>query len=220
MKVSLVDYGRGNLGSVRKAFEHVGAEVEVISAPAQVDRAEALVLPGQGAFKDCMLTLDRGGLSSALRKYLASGRPYLGLCLGLQILFEWSEEHGGAEGLGVLKGKVRRFPVDLKDVSGNPLKVPHMGWNGVRFPSQEPFFAGIPEETAFYFVHSYYVDPTDSKVACGRTDYGIDFVSAIRSGPWIATQFHPEKSQRAGLALISNFYREAQGKKSKEARTA
>ncbi len=211
MEISIVDYGRGNLRSVQKAFEHVGARARIVSSAADVARAERLVLPGQGAFKDCMATLEREGLAGAIKDYLKSGRLYLGLCLGLQILFESSEEHGGARGLGVLAGSVKLFPKPLMGAHGESLKVPHMGWNGVEFAPADPLFAGLAPGTDFYFVHSYYVDPADRSVVSGTTEYGIQFVSAIRKGPWMATQFHPEKSQQAGLAVIGNFCRMKEG---------
>lgn len=205
MGISIIDYGRGNLRSVQKAFETVGYEAEIISRASDIERAEKLVLPGQGAFKDCMATLHGQGMVGPLKRYLASGKPYLGLCLGLQVLFESSEEHGGAEGLGVVPGTVRRFSSPLRGENGEHLKVPHMGWNGANFIGDQPLFAGIAPGTYFYFVHSYYVDPKDDAIAAARTRYGIDFVSAIRKGPILATQFHPEKSQKAGLAVIKNF---------------
>ncbi|MCB0219093.1 MAG: imidazole glycerol phosphate synthase subunit HisH [Chrysiogenetes bacterium] len=205
MSISIIDYGRGNLRSVQKAFETVGHEAQIISRAQDIERAERLVLPGQGAFKDCMATLEGQGMVAPLRSYLASGRPYLGLCLGLQILFDWSEEHGGAEGLGVVAGKVPRFVSPLRGENGEHLKVPHMGWNAVEFVGDQPLFGGIESGTYFYFVHSYYVAPEDGSVAAARTRYGIDFVSAIRKGPIMATQFHPEKSQKAGLSVIKNF---------------
>lgn len=209
MSISIVDYGRGNLRSVQKAFEHEGFAARIITTAQEVAGAERLVLPGQGAFADCMNTLREKDLVSPIRDFLASGRPYMGICLGLQILFEWSEEHGPVEGLGVLKGAVRRFPKPLIE-NGEHLKVPHMGWNQVNFAEGDPYFAGLSEETHFYFVHSYFVDPADSAIVSGTTHYGIDFCSAIRTGPWFATQFHPEKSQRAGLAVIRNFCRRSE----------
>ena len=205
MSISIIDYGRGNLRSVQKAFETVGHEAQIISRAQDIERAERLVLPGQGAFKDCMATLESQGMVAPLRSYLVSGKPYLGLCLGLQILFDWSEEHGGAEGLGVIAGKVPRFASPLRGEGGEHLKVPHMGWNSAEFVGDQPLFAGIESGTYFYFVHSYYVAPEDEAVAAARTRYGIDFVSAIRKGPIMATQFHPEKSQKAGLSVIKNF---------------
>lgn len=205
MGISIIDYGRGNLRSVQKAFETVGHEAQIISRARDIERADRLVLPGQGAFRDCMATLEGQGMVAPLRNYLASGKPYLGLCLGLQILFDESEEHGRTEGLGVVRGTVRRFATPLRGDNGEHLKVPHMGWNGVNFVGDQPLFAGIESGTYFYFVHSYYVDPSDDAVVAGRTSYGIDFVAAIRKGPLMATQFHPEKSQKAGLAVIKNF---------------
>lgn len=205
MNVAILDYGRGNLRSVQKAFEQEGFPATIVDTPSEVMQADRLVLPGQGAFKDCMDTLARKDLLGAVKDFLASGKPYLGLCLGLQILFEWSEEHGGSEGLGVLKGKVRRFPRPLVDSEGRVLKVPHMGWNAVEFSESEPLFRGLVSGTHFYFVHSYYVEPSDDQVACGHTTHGLRFTSAVRRGPWMATQFHPEKSQAAGLRIVRNF---------------
>ncbi|MBI3092252.1 MAG: imidazole glycerol phosphate synthase subunit HisH [Candidatus Tectomicrobia bacterium] len=198
--LAVVDYEMGNLRSVAKAFERLGQAVEVTSDPQRLLAAEGIVLPGVGAFGDCMGNLERHGLVDPLRRLIAAGRPYLGICLGLQVLFEWSEESSnaaGRAGLGVLPGVVRRFP------SG--LKVPHMGWNQVRFTRTPPLFDGIADDSYFYFVHSYYAVPADDSVVAARTDYGEAFVSAVWRQRLFAVQFHPEKSQQLGLRVLENF---------------
>ncbi len=201
-RIVIVDYGMGNLRSVQKAFERIGAPAEIAAEPAGVLAADAVVLPGVGAFGDAMAELRRRALLKPLREYLESGRPFLGICLGLQLLFERSEEAGQQEGLGYLKGVVRRFPPDVG-------KVPHMGWNQVwRCRPGDGLFEGIADGEWFYFVHSYYVDPQERDVVAGETEYGIRFCSMVRRGNLLATQFHPEKSQRAGLRLLANFVRE------------
>jgi len=201
--VTVIDYGRGNLGSVVKALETSGATVNVTSEEAGVAAADRIVLPGQGAFDDCMDTLTSRGLIRPIREKIASGAPYLGLCLGLQILFDFSEEHGGKEGLGVIPGRVVRFP----DPRFTQLKVPHMGWNSIRKTKEAPLFDKIPQEEYFYFVHSYYarVTPENEEWISTVTDYGTNFISSVSKDNIHATQFHPEKSQVAGLKLLENF---------------
>ncbi len=201
--VAVIDYGRGNLGSVAKALEYVGASVKIVSDAAQVAAADRVVLPGQGAFADCMTTLAERGLTEAVQKTIESGKPYLGLCLGLQILFEYSEEHGGKEGLGIIPGRVVRFP----DPRWTQLKVPHMGWNSIRKTGDFPLFARIAQEEYFYFVHSYYAQvTTDNEPWIATTsDYGTNFISSVSKDNVHATQFHPEKSQSAGLRFLENF---------------
>jgi glutamine amidotransferase len=207
--IAIIDYQMGNLRSVQKAFEHTGFDAIVTDDRAVLAEADGLVLPGVGAFGDCARELKSRGLIEPLHEWLASGRPFLGICLGLQILLTASEESGDALGLDEIPGRVRRF-------SNGALKVPHMGWNQVQYGTdvladesnrQCPIFEGIPEGTYFYFVHSYYVEPDDPSVAAGFTEYGIPFVSAIWRDNIFATQFHPEKSQEAGLKLIENFGR-------------
>jgi glutamine amidotransferase len=199
----IVDYGRGNLRSVHKAFESVGLRVTITSRPQDVLDASAVVLPGVGAFRDCMQTLERLGLIAPLLRSLEGGKPYLGLCLGLQILFEESEEFGTSPGLGFLPGRVRRFPQCGAD--GEMLKIPHMGWNTIRVRRPCPLFGGLPEEPYFYFLHSYYVEPGDTDLTVAETEYGVRFTCAIQKENVLALQFHPEKSQRAGLAVLRNF---------------
>jgi glutamine amidotransferase len=207
--ITVVDYGMGNLRSVSKALESLGAAVCVSSRPQDVTRAEELVVPGVGAFPAAMRELADRGLIDPIKAFLASGKPYLGICLGLQLLFDESEEGGGAAGLGVLSGTVRRFPSDAT------LKVPHMGWNQVlvnrtvRGEAHQgcPLLEGIPPESFFYFVHSYYADPSDRSVSALETDYGVRFTAMVWRDNLYATQFHPEKSQALGLRLLENFIR-------------
>jgi len=197
--VAIVDSGSGNLRSVRRALEVAGGAVQITSDPDEVRRADRVVVPGQGAFADCVRSLSAGGMDQALREVAGSGRPFLGICLGLQVLFEESEEHGPVPGLGLLKGRVRRFP-------GGGLKVPHIGWNQVRIcAAGDPLYAGIPDQSHFYFIHSYFVQPADELLVTLWCDYGQPFAAAIRSDNLSAVQFHPEKSQALGLRLLENF---------------
>ncbi len=202
--ITIIDYGMGNLRSVQKGFEHVGLQARVTDDPSIVASAEHLVLPGVGAFRDCMAHLREGGFVEPILRHVEAERPFLGICLGLQLLFTQSEEFGTHEGLGLVPGKVVRFPADLM-AGGERLKVPHMGWNQVRFEGDSPLFAGIAHETSFYFVHSYYVVPDDAAACAATTGYGERFCSSIRQGNLMATQFHPEKSQQAGLQILKNF---------------
>ena len=197
----VVDYGAGNLRSVQRALEAVGARPLVTSDPREIETADRLVLPGVGSAKDAMGMLDSLGLSDPLRNYAASGRPFLGVCVGLQLLFDWSDEGGGVECLGIIPGKVKRF--DAKPEDG--LKVPHMGWNSVDVQSEHPFLAGIPDGSFFYFVHSYYAAPTDWATVIGQTTYDVDFAAIVAQKNVTATQFHPEKSADLGLRLYANF---------------
>jgi glutamine amidotransferase len=197
--IKIVDYGMGNLRSVQKAFEKNGAEAVIVSSPAEAADAQKLVLPGVGAFRDAIHELRRTGLDQPVRDHIAAGKPFLGICLGLQLLFDVGYEDGEWEGLGVLKGKVVRF-TEQPD-----LKIPHMGWNGLDFPKPTRLFDGVPAGSSFYFVHSYYVVPEDQSVIAARTDYGGPFVSAVARDNLFATQFHPEKSQTLGLRLLKNF---------------
>ena len=202
--IVIVDYGMGNLRSVQKALEHVGGEARVSDRAEDVARAERLVVPGVGAFGDAMRALEERGLVEPIREFVGRGRPVLGICLGLQIFFEESEETGAAgRGLALFKGRVVRFG---EEVARQGLKVPHMGWNAVEPVRPSPLFAGMPERGVyFYFAHSYYADPADETVVVGRTEYGIRFASVVARENVAATQFHPEKSQAAGLALLENF---------------
>jgi glutamine amidotransferase len=206
--IAVVDYGMGNLRSVWQALVHVagGREVAVTADPAVVAGAERVVFPGQGAMPDCMRELDARGLRPAV---LAAARekPFLGICIGEQMLFEHSAE-GDVAGLGVFAGEVRRFPAErMVDATGRRLKVPHMGWNEVRQARPHALWQGIPDGARFYFVHSYYVDPADRACVAGTTEYGIPFTSAVARDNIFAIQCHPEKSAQAGLALLENFIR-------------
>jgi glutamine amidotransferase len=195
--IGVVDYGSGNLRSVGRALEAAGARTGLISKPAGLEGVDAVVVPGVGAFGDCASNLRATGLWEPLREWIGSGRPYLGICLGYQLLFESSEESPGVAGLGALPGRVLRF-------SGGGLKVPHMGWNtltGLR----GPLYRGLPEETAVYFVHSFYPVPEETSLASATCEYGVRFAAGVSRGALHATQFHPEKSQAAGLAILRNF---------------
>jgi imidazole glycerol-phosphate synthase subunit HisH len=204
-EIIVVDYDAGNLRSVQRALEAVGEHPRVTSDPRAVENAEALVLPGVGSAQDCMRKLADRGLIEPLRAYAASGRPFLGVCVGLQLLFEGSEEGGGVECLGILPGMVRRFPAD------KGLKVPQIGWNTVSIVRPHPLFDGISDGSYFYFVHGYYADPSHQDMTIGVTDYGVDFAAVVASDNIVATQFHPEKSADMGLRLYANFGRIASG---------
>jgi glutamine amidotransferase len=197
--IKIVDYGMGNLRSVQKAFEKIGAEAVIVTRPADVEGAHKLVLPGVGAFRDAIHELKRTQLDRPVREHIAADKPFLGICLGLQLLFDVSYEDGQWEGLGVLGGKVVRF-ADQPD-----LKIPHMGWNSLEFAKPSRLFEGIVAGSSVYFVHSYYVVPNDESVIAARTEHGTRFVSAIARNNLFATQFHPEKSQSVGLRLLRNF---------------
>lgn len=194
-RVAVLDYGFGNLRSVQRAVERVGGEAVITGDPREVDRSHALVVPGVGHFGACVGSLRGSGLDEVVAGYAESGRPLLGVCLGMQVLFDWGEE-GGAEGLGVLRGKVRRLPQGLT--------VPHMGWNEVRWTAEHPLAAGIPTGTRFYFVHSYVCDP-EEPITVGETDHGGSFAAAVSRENLFATQFHPEKSGTPGLRLYANL---------------
>jgi len=198
LPVAVLDYGAGNLRSVVRALEVAGARPFLATTPQEARSAPALVLPGQGASGQAMEGLRAAGLETALRQALAQGVPYLGVCLGLQLLMDWSEE-GGVACLGVLRGRVRRLPPGLK--------VPHMGWNRVCWVGEHPALEGVPQDAYFYFVHSYYADPEDPSIVAGWTEYGVRFCSAVARGNVVAVQFHPEKSGEVGLRLYRNFVR-------------
>lgn len=199
--IGIIDYGMGNLRSVQKALEYVGAEALIASSPAELEYADRWILPGVGAFRDAISCLRSQGWVTPLREHVAADRPLLGICLGLQLLFDVSYEDGEYEGLGLVKGSVRRF------TSEPGLKIPHMGWNSLEIvQTQHPLFAGIPPAASVYFVHSYHVVPADESVIAARTVHGSQrFTSVIASGRLFATQFHPEKSQHMGLQLLRNF---------------
>ncbi len=203
-KIAILDYGMGNLRSVQKALEKYGASVVLSSCPEEIKDMAALVVPGVGAFDDCVRNLKRDNLDRTITDFISSGRPFLGICLGLQILFEGSEE-GGEKGLGIFKGKVLRFPPMLK--------VPHMGWNSLELTASGKkceILKDIKDGEYFYFVHSYYVKPEDKSIIATTTDYDVEFTSSVCSKNIFACQFHPEKSQNAGLKLIENFVKYTQ----------
>ncbi|WP_456399969.1 imidazole glycerol phosphate synthase subunit HisH [Persephonella sp.] len=197
--ITVVDYGMGNLRSVAKALEKVGLDVKVSSDPEDVLNSKAIVVPGVGAFGDAMHNLDRLGLLDPVIRSIESGKPYLGICLGLQILFEYGYEFGEHKGLGVLKGKVIRFE------NREDFKVPHMGWNQVWIKQKEGLFSDIKDGEYYYFVHSFYAVPSEESDIASTTDYITEFCSAVQKGNVWAVQFHPEKSQKAGLKLLENF---------------
>jgi len=197
--IGIIDYGMGNLGSVSNALAFLGLPSRIITRPDELGACRAIILPGVGAFGDCVEHLTSHGFVDGVKKWIGDGKPFLGICLGLQMLYEGSEESPGVRGLGVLRGQVRRFNVPTD------LKVPQIGWNGVRQARKDcPLFKGIPDNSYFYFVHSYYVE-ADPAVAAGLTDYGVQYASAIWKDRVAAVQFHPEKSQAAGLQMLKNF---------------
>lgn len=196
--IGIIDYGMGNLRSVQKAFEYLGHDVRICNTPEDASGAAGLVLPGVGAFEDAAAHLHEHGLWEFLQREIAAGTPFLGICLGYQLLFESSEEgSGNVPGLAVFPGTVRRF--------NDSLKVPHMGWNSLNILQEEPLFRGVPNGSYFYFVHSYYPEPQEESIVAARTDYQVHFASAIAAGNVFAMQFHPEKSSREGLRILDNF---------------
>jgi len=205
MSIAVIDYGLGNLRSVAKALEVSGAKIVVTNNPAKISKAKAIVFPGVGAFKKGMDNLNELKILPVLLKSIEAGVPFLGLCLGLQLLFSESEEYGTHKGFGIIKGKVKKFD--------NRLKVPHMGWNQVgkieNTKQKADLFKGIPDSSFFYFVHSYYVEPEDKNIIVGTTDYGIKFASAINKDNIWGLQFHPEKSSTIGLKVLENFVKYA-----------
>jgi glutamine amidotransferase len=210
--IVIVDYGMGNLRSVHKALERVGFPAVVTQDPTLIGRADGMVLPGVGAFKKAMENLEHLCLVDPILEFIRNGKPFLGICLGFQLLFSESEEFSLCRGLDVFKGKVIRFPFSLPGAprGREPLKVPHMGWNSVRIRKPSPALEGIEEGTHFYFVHSYFPVPRDPEIIATTTDYGGEFASSVGKGNLFACQFHPEKSQSAGLKILRNFGRLAQ----------
>ncbi len=204
--IGIIDYGMGNLHSVQKAFERYRADARIITTPAEISRADKVVLPGVGAFADAIGHLRDSGLVDSILRAIEQGKPFLGVCLGLQMLFDVSYEDGEHRGLGVIPGQVVRFDWTSRPEAAG-LKIPHMGWNQLYWQRSCPLLAGLTSGDWFYFVHSYYVVPRDPSVVCGLCDYGLEFTAMIWKDNIVATQFHPEKSQRAGLKIIENFAR-------------
>ena len=203
--IAIVDYGAGNLRSVINAVSKLGYRPKVTSSPDAVLNAQAVILPGVGAGSDTMTNLIKLGLANSIRQLIDKGRPFFGICIGLQVLFSITEEGGWHECLDVIPGRVRKLPLGLK--------IPHMGWNQVKQMISHPIFDGIPDDANFYFVHSYYVEPDDKLLVAGETEYGIRICSIIARGNLVATQFHPEKSGDVGLRLYDNFIKIALGAK-------
>ena len=198
MKIAIIDYGMGNLHSAAKALEKVGAQVTVTRDPELVRQADKVILPGVGAFGDCMKNLNERGLAPVIHEVIAAGKPFLGICVGLQMLFEGSEEDPGVAGLGIFKGMVRK-------IAAPGLKIPHMGWNNLEYRTSSSLFQGLPPAAYVYFVHSYHAVPTDESCITAVTDYGGQVTAAV--GRWLvqAVQFHPEKSSAVGLKILANF---------------
>ena len=204
--IAVIDYGMGNLRSVQKALEFVGARAVITHDPEVILKADSVVLPGVGAFKDCMANLEHLKLIEPIRKFIDSGKPFLGICLGLQVLFEESEEYGPVAGLGILPGKVVKFIDGSSDAkNGSLIKIPHMGWNQIKVKKKSSIFEGVGDAPYFYFVHSYYVVPEDQNMIATVTNYGVEFVSGIQHKNIYAFQFHPEKSQTLGLSILERF---------------
>ena len=195
--IAIIDYGAGNLRSVVNAISRLGNQANVTSRAADIAKADAVILPGVGAAAACMTALRSQGMDDAIREFIAGDRPFLGICLGLQVLFSTTEEDGGQKCLGIYSGKVKRLP--------GTVKTPHMGWNQVKKTIDHPLFAGIPDNANFYFVHSYYAEPDDKTLVAGQTGYGVTMSSVIARGNVVATQFHPEKSGELGLKVFANF---------------
>ena len=197
--IALIDYGAGNLLSVGKAFRHIGCEMSVTSDPEELKAASAAVLPGVGAFGDALGCLQRSGLTQPVLDFIASGKPFLGICLGMQLLFEGSEESPDVPGLGVLRGKILRIP----DAPG--LKIPHIGWNSLDLRAKDGLYEGLEPNPYVYFVHSYYLKAEDPEIVSATAEYGVRIDASVRQENLMATQFHPEKSGRTGIAMLRNF---------------
>ena len=198
MKIAIIDYGMGNLHSAAKALEKVGAQVTVTRDPELVRQADKVILPGVGAFGDCMKNLNERGLAPVIHEVIAAGKPFLGICVGLQMLFEGSEEDPGVAGLGIFKGMVRK-------IAAPGLKIPHMGWNNLEYRTSSSLFQGLPPAAYVYFVHSYHAVPTDESCITAVSDYGGQVTAAVGQGLVQAVQFHPEKSSAVGLKILANF---------------
>lgn len=197
--IGIVDYGAGNLKSVQNALDRIGAAWYTVSSPAEIEKADGLILPGVGSFGEAMIQLEKQGLCDALREYTAQDRPFLGICLGLQLLFEYSEESPEAKGLGVFEGGFKKIPANTG------LKVPHIGWNSLDIKLSDGIFTGLDNGVFTYFVHSYYLDAADKSIVAATTEYGVSIDAAVERGNVAACQFHPEKSGRDGERILKNF---------------
>lgn len=197
--IAIIDYGAGNLQSVKKAFDFIGAESVITDNPEIINACDRILLPGVGSFGDAMDSMAKSGLVDTVKQNALSGKPFLGICLGLQLLFEESEESPGVKGLGIFKGKIKKFSSDMG------LKIPHIGWNSLEIKQKDGIFKNIPENSYVYFVHSYYLHAEDKNDIATVTKYGIDFHSAVGKNNIFATQFHPEKSGDVGLQVLRNF---------------
>ena len=197
--IAIIDYGAGNLQSVKKAFDFIGAESVITDNPEIINACDRILLPGVGSFGDAMDSMHKSGLVETVKQNALSGKPFLGICLGLQLLFEESEESPGVKGLGIFKGKIKKFSPDMG------LKIPHIGWNSLEIKQKDTLFKNVPENSYVYFVHSYYLHAEDENDIAAITNYGIDFHSAVGKNNVFATQFHPEKSGDVGLQILKNF---------------
>ena len=197
--IAIIDYGAGNLQSVKKAFDFIGAESVITDNPEIINACDRILLPGVGSFGDAMDSMAKSGLVETVKQNALSGKPFLGICLGLQLLFEESEESPGVKGLGIFKGKIKKFSPDMG------LKIPHIGWNSLEIKRKDTLFENVPENSYVYFVHSYYLHAEDENDIACVTNYGIDFHSAVGKNNVFATQFHPEKSGDVGLQILKNF---------------
>ncbi len=202
--IAIIDYGMGNLRSVEKALQQMGFDAQVTDNPQQVLAAKGVVLPGVGAFADAMANLNTSGMIPAIEKTVEENKPFVGICLGLQLMFSYSEENGLHSGLGIFPGKVVKIPAGLK--------VPHMGWNQINIKRENPILKDVPNGSNVYFVHSYYVEPEDKEIVVSTTDYSLDFTSIVAKGNTFGIQFHPEKSSKIGLKILQNFGEIAMGR--------
>lgn len=197
--IALIDYGAGNIQSVYKALKYIGCDCVITSDKKEILSADKAILPGQGAFGDCMSSITESGIKETVLEFISSGKPFLGICVGLQLLFEESEESKDTKGLGVFKGKIRRIP------NGEGLKIPHMGWNSLEIKKNDALYKGIGNGAYVYFIHSYYLDCADKSIVSSQTDYGVKIDASISRGNVFATQFHPEKSGDVGIKMLRNF---------------
>ena len=202
--IAIIDYKAGNLTSVKRALDYLGMSSEITGDAERIMNADRVIFPGVGAAGEAMENLRKSGLDDALREFVKTGKPFLGICIGYQLLFEKSEENGGTPCLGILKGEVVRFTNQLSDQQQRQLKIPQMGWNSVEFSSSHPVWDNLPKDSEFYFVHAFYPEPEPSDV-CAVTEYGVEYASGVAKDNLVAFQFHPEKSGRPGLQMLQNF---------------